>query len=52
MCKIKQGWAWTYLFKMVKTNIDQQGKALDMYEHKDSLKDQELTGGHSQYVNM
>ena len=50
MCKIKQGWAWTYLFKMIKTNVYQKGKALGMYKDKDVLKDQELTGGHSQYV--
>ena len=31
MCLIKQGWAWTYLFKMLKTNVDQKGEALDMY---------------------
>ena len=28
---IKQGWASTYLFKIVKTNVDQKGEALDMY---------------------
>ena len=32
-----------------KTNVDQKGKVLDMYVDKDVLKDQKLTGVHSQY---
>ena len=27
---IKPGWAWTYLYKMTKTNVNQKGSALDM----------------------
>ena len=33
---------------MVKTNVDQKGKALNMYVDKDVLKDRKLTGGHFQ----
>ena len=36
---------------MVKTNIDQKGKSLDIYGHKDVTKDQGLTGGNSQFTS-
>ena len=51
MHKIKQGWAWTYLFNFFsKTNANEKGEALDMWVDKDVLIDPEITGGHSQYV--
>ena len=40
---IKQGWAWTYLFKMIKTNVINK-------QNLDVIEDQDLTGGHSQHI--